>query len=654
MNDKYYPLSVIVKMYSSIAQDRITEGTEIGEVMAEGGNEPYTYEVLDLSGNPLPSYSVEGNKIIAVTDIPLSEVVPFQVKVTESEIFQPLMMRALSVDEEEEQKVPETRERVSEVMSLSVTPLVETLSSIQSMFSKENMIYKITREIDLGGGTLAIPKNTVLDFQGGLFKNGVLSGWVNIKDCNYQIFNNITFAPGTYIPYIKPEYYGAVGDGTTDSSPGINTMLQNVIASCVEYTYDGFAYKDVSKTKFIFQGKYSISSGIKITAPVYKLCLQGLNLEVSDSLDPVQNQDMLLFSGGAALIKILDCDFNCRFKINNGITINGSYCNANIIERLRLYGFLSVGVGLLPSENSLSNKILDSDIYQVETFSVSPPVTLTEGTGIKTSSDAHYTIIKTVDFHSIKVNPIYLSGEYDTVWSCIFQAIDENSLSTVRMGRHGIISDCDFLDSVLKVGGSTKVTKCTFDIYNGTGIGIIVITDVAERFTRSSLIRNNSINYWGDATSEEGSSIMKGGSTMVPISGDISVIDNVYQGNNIKAQLPNLSSYMKDAIIKLVPEGTAVWSSFSTEEDSLSAIQIGDVLIHWGVVGEQHGSGTSKVVNFQRSYADANYIRLVVPHTPTGEFQDCGITSAAVGSCTVGYVNQCDVLIIGKAAPITS
>lgn len=652
MNDKYYPLSVIVKMYPSIAKDKITEGTEIGEVRAEGGIEPYTYEVLDLSGNPLSSYSVVGNKIIAVSDISLSEVVPFQVKVTESEMSQPVKVRALSMDEEEEQETSETRERVSEVMSLSVTPLVETSPSIQSMFSKENMIYKITREIDLGGGTLVIPKNTTLDFQGGAFKNGVLSGWVNIKDCNYQIFNNITFAPGAYIPYIKPEYYGAVGDGTTDASPGINTMLQNVIASCGEYTYDGFVYKDVTKTKFIFQGKYSISSGIKITAPVYKLCLEGLNLEVSDTLDPVQDQSMLSFSGGASMVKILDCDFNCRFKINNGIIVNGSYCNANIIERLRLYGFLTLGVTLSPSENSIGNKILDSDIYQVETYTVTPPVTLTTGIGVSTNSDTHNTVIKAVNFGCIKNIPLYLNGEYDTILNCEFSSIDETSLSTVAISRNSLISECNFTDVVLKIGGSTKVTECSFYIYNGTGVGIIQLTDTFARFIRGTLIRNNSIYYGGDNVSEGGFPIMW--TQNRPISGDVSVIDNIYQGNNIKAQLPNLSSYMKDAIIKLVPEGTAIWSSFSTDGSSLSAIQIGDILIHWGVVGEQSGSGTSKVVNFQRSYADTNYSRFVVPHTPTGEFQNCGITSAAVGSCTVGYANQCDVLIIGKAAPITS
>lgn len=43
---------------------------------------------------------------------------------------------------------------------------------IQQKFNKENIIYKITRDIDLGGSTLTIPKGCTLDFQGGSFRNG--------------------------------------------------------------------------------------------------------------------------------------------------------------------------------------------------------------------------------------------------------------------------------------------------------------------------------------------------------------------------------------------------------------------------------------------------------------------------------------------------
>ena len=48
--------------------------------------------------------------------------------------------------------------------------------AIQDKFNKAGVIYKITSEIDLGGGTLNIPSGCTLDFQGGCIKNGSVNG----------------------------------------------------------------------------------------------------------------------------------------------------------------------------------------------------------------------------------------------------------------------------------------------------------------------------------------------------------------------------------------------------------------------------------------------------------------------------------------------
>lgn len=50
--------------------------------------------------------------------------------------------------------------------------MAETIEQIQALFSEPNKIYKITRDIDLQGGTLTIPEGCTLDFQGGSFSNG--------------------------------------------------------------------------------------------------------------------------------------------------------------------------------------------------------------------------------------------------------------------------------------------------------------------------------------------------------------------------------------------------------------------------------------------------------------------------------------------------
>lgn len=70
--------------------------------------------------------------------------------------------------------------------------------AIQDKFNKPNVIYKITKDITLEGGTLTIPEGCTLDFQGGSFRNGVLT-LINTRVVQQDVENYITATiNGTY------------------------------------------------------------------------------------------------------------------------------------------------------------------------------------------------------------------------------------------------------------------------------------------------------------------------------------------------------------------------------------------------------------------------------------------------------------------------
>ena len=69
-----------------------------------------------------------------------------------------------------------------------------------SDFTQENTIYKITTDLNLNTAILELPANCTLDFQGGSISNGVITG-SSIKNT-----------------YLRPEWFGAKGDGITDDS----------------------------------------------------------------------------------------------------------------------------------------------------------------------------------------------------------------------------------------------------------------------------------------------------------------------------------------------------------------------------------------------------------------------------------------------------
>lgn len=100
--------------------------------------------------------------------------------------------------------------------------------AIQDKFNKQNTIYKITKDIDLGGGTLTIPEGCTLDFQGGSFSNGTISGNnTKIKANLEKIFGDTLSLSGSWnIIEVYPEWFGAKGDGTSDDTDYITQAIR--------------------------------------------------------------------------------------------------------------------------------------------------------------------------------------------------------------------------------------------------------------------------------------------------------------------------------------------------------------------------------------------------------------------------------------------
>lgn len=105
--------------------------------------------------------------------------------------------------------------------------------AIQDKFNRANVIYKITKDIDLGGGTLTIPKGCTLDFQGGSFANGTIVGndtQINALSSDY-IFKNIV-ANGTYNSACYVEWFGATKyQEDADSPVYCDTQIQKALDS---------------------------------------------------------------------------------------------------------------------------------------------------------------------------------------------------------------------------------------------------------------------------------------------------------------------------------------------------------------------------------------------------------------------------------------
>lgn len=175
---------------------KYTANSKVADIVVSGGTSPYTYTLATGS----EYFKISGTEVQVLADMTIDNVQSFSVTVTDS--------------------------TSDSVTSDVITPNV--VKSVQSLFTKANQIYKITKDIDLYGETLTMPEGCTLDFQGGSFSNGTIQGNnTGIKAGLEKIFDlSIELTGNWVVVEAYPEWFGARGDGVTDCKAALYACVQ--------------------------------------------------------------------------------------------------------------------------------------------------------------------------------------------------------------------------------------------------------------------------------------------------------------------------------------------------------------------------------------------------------------------------------------------
>ena len=137
----------------------------------------------------------------------------------------------------------------------------------QSMLNRTGVEYVIQYNYSLNSANITIPNNSTLVFEKGTISNGTLTGNNTIIDAGREkIFEtNVTLAGTWNITDIFVEWYGAVGNGTSDDTLPIQKALNFAntsfipIVSCNSYK----KYK-ISNTLIVYKSTCFIGNGSRI------------------------------------------------------------------------------------------------------------------------------------------------------------------------------------------------------------------------------------------------------------------------------------------------------------------------------------------------------------------------------------------------------
>lgn len=135
---------------------------------------------------------------------------------------------------------------------------------IQEDFDQENTIYVIRYDFNLDGGTINVPNNCVLKFDGGSISNGTIVGTNTVIDADpIIIFNDVEIEGVWKKIEAYCEWFGAKGDGESDDTQAFYKTLNafnSVMLLEKTYSVDWLNIQLSSKS---IRGKNKFSSKIK-------------------------------------------------------------------------------------------------------------------------------------------------------------------------------------------------------------------------------------------------------------------------------------------------------------------------------------------------------------------------------------------------------
>lgn len=325
-------------------------GSTVATAVASGGTTPYTYS-LATGGN---YFSINASTGVVTTKalMDASSIQSFSVTATDSN------------------STPES------ITSGVVYPNIQ--AAIQNKFSESNMIYKITKDIDLGNGILTIPDNCTLDFQGGSFNNGTIVGQNTKIRTDKIAFKSNVKLKGSFIGDVRTSWFEIDSTDCTDTLDSIFNAFKGYNIIIDEGVYN-------VSTKNLPREDATTQYSVFVLSSNTNVILNGTIKLLPNDLTNYQifrlyNIDNVIISGNGSIIGDVETHTGTTGEWGHGISISSSrHITVKDISISKCWGD---GITIASySEDNLSKDITIDNI--VSTYNRRLGVSLISGDGIK-------------------------------------------------------------------------------------------------------------------------------------------------------------------------------------------------------------------------------------------------------------------------------
>lgn len=480
----------------------------------------------------------------------------------------------------------------------------------QDMINKENTIYEIRYDFDLNGEEITIPEGCILQFEGGSFNKGTIVGDnTGIKSPLTKIFGLDIELIGTWnISEAYPEWFGAKGDGVTDDTIAIKTLIHNIenFLPLKVYENDSVSTKDWSQIVINFSKIYAVTDTIKFYH-CNNLIIKNLRIKAISNSDT--SFSLLKFGITRNVIIdncFIDCNFYCATAIDvTDYTIGCCLTNTNIHGFLN-YGFLAQNHGY---EWKFNNIKIEQKLWE-ETSNIKTE----HGIGIYLSSGQN-------DYKFVNVIVSYCS-EYGVVVDStanFFSQLHVYGCGIKNNNVNNYFENC-YISDKFETKGYVIITN-SYIITKTSPIIISIEPSETEWRNGYSIITNNIIKSSASNAVLYNTELSK---TYYPYT-----VGNSFQGVGI------ITNKGLDAVFGN-PFKPSVEKAYNTSE--VSSINLENAVIFYGTCSE------TSTINFQYRLSEV-YISNVCANSSNVV---CSISSVWGAGATITTTGPCSWFVLGK------